>query len=169
MNAPAHQPEVGAAAQRSRSPNTRAILWAGIAVLALVVIAFASTFMRAPQLDPDTPEGVVQRYLQAAVEGRRTEARSYLSDRLQRECERGLPRYVSRDAYRIELMAAIVEGTTAEVEVMVAEQDAGVFDGYYEFPAFYSLVSTGDGWRITDQDWPWRACSERTLDWKETP
>lgn len=152
---------------RSLSPDARIILWAGVVLGLLVAVAVAFTFVRSPQLDPATPEGVVQRYLQAVVEGRRTEARSYLSDRLRRECEPGFPRYMSRDAYRIELVEAVVDGSTAEVQVIVAEQDVELFDYYHEFSAYYSLVSTGDGWRITDQEWPWYACSERMLERKE--
>ena len=167
MNAPEQETRDGPTAERSLSPDARIVVWAGAALALLVLVAVAFTFVPRPQFDPATPEGVVQRYLQAVVEGRRTEARSYLSDRLQRECEPGFPRYTSRDAYRIELMESVVDGSTAEVHVMVAEQDGGLFDYYYEFSVSYSLVSTGGGWRITDQEWPWYGCSEPMLDREE--
>ena len=164
MNAPEQESRDGSASNRSLSPDARIILWAAAALGLLVLVAVAFTFVPSPQLDPATPEGVVQRYLQAVVEGRRTEARSYLSDRLQRECEPGFPRYTSRDAYRIELTESVVEGSTAEVEVLVTEQDVEIFDYHHEFSASYSLVSSEGGWRITDQEWPWYACSERKLE-----
>ena len=164
MSAPEHEARDGTAKRRSLSPDARIILWAGVVLAVLVAVAVASMFIRSPQLDPATPEGVVQAYLRAVVEGRRTEARSYLSDRLERECKPGYRPYPSRDAYRIELVEAVVDGSTAEVHVIVAEQDVELFDYYHEFSASYSLVSTGDGWRITEQEWPWYGCSERMLD-----
>lgn len=133
----------------------------------LVVVAVVLTFVNRPQLDPGTPEGVVQRYLQAVVEGRRSLARSYLSDRLQRECDSGFPRHLSQDAVRIEWIDTVVDGSEARVDVMVAEDDLGIFDSYYEFHAGFTLQDSADGWRITDQEWPWYGCSEPMLDRKE--
>ena len=132
-----------------------------------MVVAVVLTFVDRPRLDPSTPEGVVQRYLQAVVEGRRSLARSYLSDRLQDECDSGFPRYVARDAYRIEWIDTVVDGSEAWVDVLVAEEDLGIFDSYYEFNAGFTLQDSADGWRITDQEWPWYACSEQMLDRKE--
>ena len=133
----------------------------------LVVVAVVLTFVKSPQLDPDTPEGVVQRYLQAVVEGRNSVARTYLSDRLQDECDARFPRYLSRDAYRIEWVDTVVDGSEARVDVLVAEDDLGVFGSYYEFHAGFTLQDSGHGWRITDQEWPWYGCSEPMLDREE--
>ena len=143
------------------------ILWSGVAVGALVVVAVVSTFFKGPELDPGTPEGVVQRYLQAVVAGRAREARSYLSDRLQHECDSWFPDYLSREAYRIEWIETEVEGSEAEVEVLVIDQSSGIFDSYYDFHTAFTLRSSGDGWRITDQEWPWYECSESRLDSEE--
>ena len=159
----------GSRARGSRSPDARIILWFGIAVGVLVVLAVAFTFVERPRLDPDTPEGVVQRYLQAVVEGRQSVARSYLSDRLQDECDSRFPRYLSRDAYRIEWVDTVVDGSEARVYVLVAEDDLGVFGSYYEFDAGFTLWESADGWRITDQEWPWYECSEPMLDRKDVP
>ncbi len=149
------------------SPDVRILIWAGVAVALLLVAAVVLTFVKSPQLDPDSPEGVVQRYLQAVVEGRRSLARSYLSDRLQDECDSHFPRYLSRDAYRIEWVDTVVDGSEARVDVLVAEDDLGVFGSYYEFDAGFTLQESADGWRITDQEWPWYGCSEPMLDREE--
>ena len=159
----------GSPARSSRSPDARILVWFGVAVGLLVIVAVVLTFVERPRLDPGTPEGVVQRYLQAVVEGRRSEARSYLSDRLQDECDSGFPRHVSRDAYRIEWVDTVVDGSEAWVDVLVAEDDLGVFGSYYEFDAGFTLQESADGWRITDQEWPWYGCSERMLDREEVP
>lgn len=153
--------------RKSLSRDTRILLWSGVAVGVLVVVAVVLTFVDRPRLDPSTPEGVVQRYLQAVVEGRRSLARSYLSDRLQDECDSGFPRYVSRDAYRIEWIDTVVDGSEAWVDVLVAEEDLGILDSYYEFNAAFALEESADGWRITDQEWPWYGCSEPMLDRNE--
>ena len=139
-------------------------MWSAITVVVLVAAAVGFTFVRGPMLDPSTPEGVVQHYLQAMVEGRRSDARSYLSDRLQRECESEMPRYLSRDAYRIEWIETVVEGSTATVETSVVEQDPWIFGTYYEFYNSFTLELGVGGWRITDQEWPWYGCSETMLD-----
>ena len=167
VNTPEQATRSGSDPKGSFPPGARIILWAGIAVGVLVAVAVAFTFIRSPQLDPATPEGVVQRYLQAVIEGRRAEARSYLSDRLQRECDSRFPRHLSHDAYRIEWMETVVDGSGAEVEVLVAEH-RGIFDSYHEFDAFFSLQLSGAEWRITDQEWPWYGCSEPMLDREET-
>lgn len=146
------------------SPDTRIILWSGITIVVLVAVAVAFTFVRSPRLDPATPEGVVQSYLEAVVEGRRADARSYLSERLQRDCDPGFPRHVAQEAYRIEWIDTVVDGPEARVEVLVAEQDLGIFDSYYDFYTSFTLRSVGDAWRITDQEWPWYSCSEPMLD-----
>lgn len=157
-------------APSDRSPKTalssdaRIIMWSVITVIVLVAAAVGFTFVRGPMLDPSTPEGVVQHYLQAVVEGRRSDARSYLSDRLQRECESEMPRYRSRDAYRIEWIETVVEGSTATVETSVAQQDPWIFGTYYEFYTSFTLELGEGGWRITDQEWPWYGCSEAMLD-----
>lgn len=154
----------GSEPKRPLSSDARVLLRVGIAVGVLVAVAFAFTFIDGPGPDPDSPEGVVQHYLQAVVDGRRREALSYTSDRLQRECDSGFPRYVSRDAYRIEWIETVMEGSRAEVEVWVAEQDPEFFGSGYEFHAFFALESTGDGWKIIEQEWPWYGCSEPMLD-----
>ena len=153
--------------RKSLSRDTRILLWSGVAVGVLVVVAVVLTFVDRPGLDPSTPEGVVQRYLQAVVEGRRSLARSYLSDRLQEECDSGFPRHVSRDAYRIEWIDTVVDESEAWVDVLVAEEDLGILDSYYEFNAGFALEESADGWRITDQEWPWYGCSEPMLDRSE--
>lgn len=135
----------------------------------LLVAAVVLSFVKSPQLDPDSPEGVVQRYLQAVVEGRRSLARSYLSDRLQDDCDWEFPRHLSRDAYRIEWVDTVVDGSEVRVDVLVAEDDLGVFGSYHEFYAGFTLQDSADGWRITDQEWPWYGCSEPMLDRTEDP
>lgn len=157
------------AARRSLSPDTRILVWSGVAVGLLVVVAVVLTFVKSTELDPDTPEGVVQLYLQAVVEGRHSVARSYLSDRLQDQCDSSFPRYVSRNAYRLEWIDTVVDGSEARVDVLVEEDDFGVFGSYYDFHAGFTLQESADGWRITDQEWPWYGCSEPMLDREEVP
>ena len=148
---------------RRLGPDARIILWSVVAVGVLVAVAAVFTFVQNPPLDVGTPEGVVQRYLQAVINGRRVEARSYLSDRLQRECDEDFPRYLSQDAFRIEWIDTVMDGSVARVEVRVVEQDIGIFDPYYEFYTSFTLEASEDGWRITDQKWPWYRCSESPI------
>ena len=159
----------GSATRRTLPPDARILLWSGVAVVVLVVIAVVLTFVKSPELDPDSPEGVVQRYLEAVIERRRSAARSHLSDRLQDECDSDFPRYLSRDAIRIEWIDTVVDGSEARVYVLVAEEGYGIFDSYHEFDAGFTLQESSDGWRITDQEWPWYGCSEPMLDREAIP
>ncbi len=153
------QPEQSESDSKSLASDTKILLWSGIALLVLVVVAFVLTFYKPPPPDPGTPEGIVQLYLQASIEGRRTDASSYLSDSLREKC-RSFEFYPSRDAYRIEVTEASVEGSEAEVTVLAAEQPSGIFDSYGDrgFYAYFSLQQSGDSWRITEAMWPWYDC-----------
>ncbi len=146
---------------RTPGSDRRILLWSVIAIVLLVSIAFAVTFIENPELDPDTPEGVVQRYLQAIIDGEEGAARAYLSDRLQGKCT-NLYRYSYRSerSVRIEWLRTTVDGSTAYVDIRETEGWPDIFDHYNENERVFTLALTDEGWRITHQKWPWYECSE---------
>lgn len=147
--------------QAAAAPSgNRILLWAGAVIGVLLAAAAVAAFTRDAALDPETPEGVVQLYLSAVIDGRRGAARAYLSDRLRQECTAAPPGYLRERAYRIEWLDTAFEGSTAFVDVRVTEERP--FDLDYSHYRSFVLARQEDGedWRITHQDWPQRRCSE---------
>ena len=168
MDSPEGSPGTGREVKRDRSADTRILLWSGIAIGVLVLVAVVFSFRENPELDPGTPEGVVQRYLQAMIDGEEGVARAYLSDRLQGQC-RNLYRYAyfSERSVRIEWLATTVDGSTAYVDIREIRHWPDVVDDYSEHDRVFTLKLTDDGWRITHQSWPWYQCSEDRLEFED--
>lgn len=150
----------------ARSSGNRILLWAGAVIGVLLAAAAAVTYTRDVALDPETPEGVVQSYLSAMIDGRRGKARTYLSDRLRSECVMESSYYLRDGSYRIEWLGTSIEGQTAYVDVRVTEERMLEPDSAH-YPLFVLAYQEegedGGSWRITRQDWPRRRCSEDFL------
>lgn len=148
------------------SSGNRILLWTGAVVGVLLAAAAAVTYTRDAALDPETPEGVVQSYLSAMIDGRRGKARTYLSDRLRRECVLESSYYLRDGSYRIEWLDTNIEGRTAYVDVRVTEEWP-LEPSSARYPLFVLAYQEegedGGSWRITHQGWPWHRCSEDFL------
>lgn len=143
---------------KARSSERRLLLWSGVALGVLVVLAAAFSFIGDAELDPGTPEGVVQDYVRAVIAGDRPAARSYLADELD-GCGTRFPRYLADQAYRIEWLDTTLGEGEAWVTVSVAGSDPGIFGGNRSETYEFRLISEAGGWRITHQEWPWYECS----------
>lgn len=143
---------------KARNSERRLLLWSGGVLAALVVLAAVFSFVGDAELDPDTPEGVVQDYLRAVIAGDRPGARSYLADELD-GCSTLFPRYLADRAFRIEWLDTILDAREAWVTVSVAEAEQGIFGDHRPETYEFRLISVADGWRITHQEWPWFECS----------
>ena len=141
-----------------RHTQRRLLLWSGAALAVLVVLAAAFSFVGDSELDPDTPEGVVQDYLRAVIAGDRPAARSCLAEELD-GCGTRFPRYLADQAYRIEWLDTTLGEGEAWVTVSVAGSDPGIFGGYRPETYELRLSHEAGGWRITHQEWPWLECS----------
>ncbi len=168
-DAPAEGGGAAPAQAAARSSGNRILLWAGAVIGVLLAAAAAVTYTRDVALDPETPEGVVQSYLSAVIDGRRGKARTYLSDRLRTEwteCVLESSYYLRDGSYRIEWLGTNIEGQTAYVDVRVTEERMLEPDSahYRLFVlAYQEEGADGGSWRITRQDWPRRRCSEDFL------
>lgn len=124
----------------------------GIFVGLLVVVAIVATIV-APSpttLDPNTPEGVVQQYLEAALDGDEAAAEALLAEETDLDCP-------SSSSARISLVESTITDDRATVEVRITESNVGPFDGgSYTRTEVFRLERTAEGWRITD--WPWSFC-----------
>ncbi len=145
-----------------RYSERRLLLWSGAVLAALVVLAVVFSFVGDAELDPGTPERVVQDYVGAVIAGDRPEARSYLADELD-GCGDRFPRYLADRAFSVEWIDTIVEAGEAWVTVSVTEADQGIFGSYVPETYEFRLSPAAGGWRITHQEWPWFECSADSI------
>jgi uncharacterized membrane protein YdfJ with MMPL/SSD domain len=101
-----------------------------VAVVALTVVALN----REPvTLDPDTPEGTVQAYLQAISDEDYKTALSYMTVDLQQRCN---PEDIADNVYYDSFSATLGEveevGSITVVEVSINQSDSGFNGGYFE-------------------------------------
>ena len=147
------------------SEETRRPRWALVALLAgvalVVVIALVAVFTRGgpTQYAADTPEGVVQRYSQAVVDGDEAQALTYVVPDVADSCERADS---GSDDYRMTLIKTDERDATARVEVLVATMyGPGPFGANeYESEAVFRLVKAGDTWLIETAPWQLAVCYE---------
>ena len=139
--------------------QTKRTIWfaaIGLAVLtALVVIAL----VRDPvQLDPATPEGTVQAYLQAIADEDYAAALALLDPELAEECSAGdLQQAAPREPFSATLVDSDESDDTASVTASIAYSPSpGPLDpGSSGFDEYFSLVRTEGMWRITNDPWPY--------------
>jgi hypothetical protein len=137
----------------------RAIL---IAVVLLVVIAVVVVLVRnatSVALDPATPEGVVQRYSQAVIDGDQTTARSLLSPSSTDNCNFYDP---EPTGVRMTLRSTTLSGTTtAIVRVSISRNNnGGPFSGNeVTSDDKFILVKTGGTWLIFSAPYDFTTCA----------
>lgn len=139
--------------------------WALIALVAgvalVVVIALIAVFARGgpAAYDADTPEGVVQRYAQAVLDGDTDTAKSYLVPEVAESCTRAPS---SSDGYRLTLLKTTTREQTARVDVLLARVygSGPLGTNEYEYEEAFDLVKDGDSWLIEVAPWEFTICEE---------
>jgi hypothetical protein len=132
-----------------------------VAVAVVVLIALIAVFVqREPvQYAEDTPEGVVQRYAQAVVDGDVDTALTYLVDDTADDCDR-IP--VDTQDRRVTLLQTTERDDTARVEVLVATVygSGPLGPSEYESEGAFDLVKEGDAWLIRTAPWELVVCAQ---------
>lgn len=129
----------------------------GLVVLVAVVVGVLAANRTATEYDRATPEGVVQAYVEAVLDGDHEAAADLLSE--DNACDVNdldssyLPEYD-----RVVLREAEVDGDSArvEIEAVVAEGPFAAFD--YSERHTFRLERSGTEWRITGRPWPVFEC-----------
>ncbi|NYE19473.1 hypothetical protein [Microbacterium immunditiarum] len=133
-----------------------ALLAAGVWLIAIVLIA---VFARGGPVEyaDDTPEGVVQRYSQAVIDGDTRTALDYLVPELADDCERQQP---GTDDLRVTLVETTERDDTARVEVIVATVfESGPFGtNEYRSEEIFDLVREGGQWYVDVAPWQLTIC-----------
>jgi len=124
---------------------------AGVAlVIALVTIGLA----RGPAaFDPDTPEGTVQLYIDALVEGEFENAASFWAGD---GCvpDSAIPTTGAPDV-SASLVSVDSSGSSATVVVRLTENSSDALGGLIEFEEWFTLVKQDDRWLIRQPSWPY--------------
>ncbi|NVM95869.1 hypothetical protein [Arthrobacter wenxiniae] len=139
----------------------RVLLVIVLAIALLVIVALAAVFTRGgPQvLDETTPQGVVQRYSTAVIEGDTATASTYLTPAAGSLCrsyqEPGPP------PSRVVLISTTERSSTAVVRVSVVSSDSdGLFGpSEYETEDRFSLIKTDGKWLVDQAPYPLLVCA----------
>lgn len=138
------------------------VLVAVVLAIALVAVAAAVlTARRAPSYGAGTPQGVVQRYVRAVVDGDHQAAAALLAP--QGPCTiADLDRSSVPEGARVTLLGTEVTGATAQVRVEVVAGSGDLFggDGFSDQHTL-RLARSGGDWRIVGEPWPLYGCARR--------
>ena len=165
--------DVRSAAERGRPEGTRdplrpaVLLWifAGVVAAAVLVGAVVGALREATPLDRDSPEGVVQAFLQAVFDGDYSAALTFLDSDTTASCDQG----DFRAAWIPESMTAALDDVRvrdgeAEVSVrlrtVTGPEPFG--SGAYSSQETFELIHEGGVWRITEGFWPVYDCAGRS-------
>ncbi|QKJ18756.1 hypothetical protein [Microbacterium hominis] len=131
-----------------------------VAIVAVVVVAIVAVFAGGDpaQRDPATPEGVVQRYAQAVIDGDIDGARSYLVEDAADPCDRVEP---IDGAVRVTLIDTVERDDSARVSVRITSGFGSGPLGTSEFESdgVFDLDRSGDGWLIATTPWELTVCA----------
>ncbi len=111
-------------------------------------------------LDPDSPEGVVQRYLQASIDGDEDLMRELAV--VEDDCTPLPPDFRADDeTFRATLGTVDVDGDDADVEVTITRSGGGALDRYeWSETVEFDLVLVDGRWLVESAPWPYRVCEE---------
>jgi len=127
-------------------------------IAAIVVIAIVVVFTRGgpTQVDPTTPEGVVQAYSRAMVDSDYETARSFLASDVRDNCDRAEPNFI--EGLRMTIISTDDRGSSAVVRVAM-EYGSGAFGGSsYEYDGLFALTREGDSWKLESAPWELALC-----------
>jgi len=124
-----------------------------VGVLAVVALVAAGVLREAPELDPTTPEGTVQVYLQAVFDGDQ-EAAAALTEG---ECDANLGPGSQVDGVSASLESVEGDENQATVIVNMSQPSSDPFGGLSEWQEWFSLLNHDGTWMIQQPVWPYYA------------
>lgn len=151
-------PPAGDTGDMKERPNlVLAVVVGAIAVL-VVAAAVLSGVRTPPVADPATPEGTVQLFVTAVLEGDDDAAVALLDPAL--GCRAPLPeRGLSGVRATFAIAGTRTAGQTATVEIDVTEYRDGPFESSSHRES-YRLVAADGRWLITGEPWPVYVCEK---------
>jgi hypothetical protein len=127
-------------------------------IAAIVVIALVVVFTRGgtTDVDPATPEGVVQSYSRAMVASDLESARDFLSSDVRDSCDRADPTTIQ--GLRMTVISSTVNGDSAVVRVTMDYGDGAFGGSSYAYDGVFSLVRERGVWTIESTPWELTLC-----------
>lgn len=156
VDAMEHDDAMSDATRRTRLTITALI--AGVVLVVVIATIVVLTRGGPTSFDADTPEGVVQRYSQAVVDGDATAARALLTREVSDSCEQ-LP--LDAGKLRLTLLQTTErDDDTARVRVLVATiYGSGPLGAdEYESEDAFDLVKVDGDWLISVTPWQLAVC-----------
>ena len=141
------------------SEGSRGRWWLGIGAVGLVLVLVIIALAREPiQLDASTPEGVVQRYLEAISQNDYDVAFDYLDPDYYQGCD---ATSLARSAPEQSFSASIENGEKASIDHPLVSvtlrfgTGEGPFRSEWTNYEQFELVDAGGSWLITGEAWPY--------------
>ena len=144
-----------------RSSNRILAVIVSFTLVLAAVAALLSSSKEIKELSATSPEGVVQLFLKAVIEGKSEDAAGYFSSTT--TCDASdIDRSWMPETVRVNLADTEVTGDKAFIETTVDISSGGPFDDYYVESHNYRLAREGGSWRILGIPWPLYSCEEPT-------
>jgi hypothetical protein len=151
---------------RARGGRQHLLLWGLVVVIAvgLIFAVILDVVLDPEPLDPASPEGVVQAYLQDVLDGDTTGARSYLSEDAAERCSAQelrrswIPDGLTATLSEVRRSEEVVE---VEVRMRTIEGPAPFGGGSYTTTEVFTLTEENGQWRISEDPWPIYDCGGR--------
>lgn len=146
----------------ARATSNRILLIiAGLSLILVALSAVLTANRDEVELSPTKPEGVVQLYLKAIIEGKNDQAASYFASKS--ECDASdIDRAYISDTLRINLVSTSQEGESAYVKIDANTGSGGPFEDGYTESHTYRLIKEAGSWRIEGIPWPLWDCGTIT-------
>lgn len=136
------------------------IVLAVIAFIVIVSVVVVATRSGSVAVDPNSPEGVVQRYTEAILDDDRDAARTLLAPRIAEDCTTTEP-YVDAGT-RVVLLNTRTDADRRIVNVEVSTPGGGGIFGPSDYVSreSFTLEPTDDGWGVASAPWRFTICEE---------
>ena len=125
----------------------------GLGVLAVIALVAAGLLRETPELDPTTPEGTVQAYLEAVFAGDEEAASQYTEG----ECDPNLGPGSPTQGVSASLVSVEGDDQQTTVIVQLSQTSNDPFIGLSEWQEWFNLVNRDDVWLIQEPVWPYYA------------
>jgi hypothetical protein len=132
-------------------------------VLFTLVLAAVAAFLTSSRETKDyalnTPEGVVQSFLNDVIDGKNEDAARYFS--VTSTCDAtDIDRSWIPDTVRVNLTNTQIEGDRAYIDVAVDMNQDQLFGDMYTEKHSFRLAREGSNWKILGIPWPLYSCDE---------
>ena len=143
-----------------RSGANRVLAVIVIFTFALAAVAAILTSSKeARDYAPNTPEGVVQSFLENVIDGKNEDAARYFS--MTSTCDAtDIDRSWIPDTVRVNLTNTQIEGDRAYIDVAVDMNQDQLFGDMYSEKHNFRLVRESGAWKILGIPWPLYSCDE---------